>query len=48
MVLLKVAGDAKAGRLAEYSECRSVAVNYDTLARRCRFSRFTLIAKADP
>jgi hypothetical protein len=47
MVLLKAAEDAKAGRLAGYSESRSVAVNYDMLVRRYRFSRFALITKAD-
>ena len=45
--LMKAAEDIKAGRLTEYRESRSVAVNYDTLVRRYQFSRFSLITKAD-
>jgi glyoxylase-like metal-dependent hydrolase (beta-lactamase superfamily II) len=45
--LLKAAEDVKAGRLTEYRESRSVAVNYDVLVRRYQFSRFALITKAD-
>jgi glyoxylase-like metal-dependent hydrolase (beta-lactamase superfamily II) len=45
--LLKAAEDVKAGRLTEYSEGRSVAVNYDVLVRRYQFSRFALITRAD-
>jgi glyoxylase-like metal-dependent hydrolase (beta-lactamase superfamily II) len=45
--LMKAAEDVKAGRLTEYRESRSVAVNYDTLVRRYQFSRFFLITKAE-
>ena len=45
--LLKAAEDIKAGRLTEYSESRSVAVNYDTLVRRYQFSRFALVTRAE-
>jgi glyoxylase-like metal-dependent hydrolase (beta-lactamase superfamily II) len=45
--LLKAAEDVKAGRLTEYSESRSIAVNYDVLVRRYQFSRFALITKAE-
>ena len=45
--LLKAAKDVKAGRVTEYSEGRSVAVNYDILVRRYQFSRFSLVTRAD-
>jgi len=45
--LMKAAEDVKAGRLTEYRESRSVAVNYNILVRRYQFSRFALITKAD-
>ena len=45
--LLKAAEDVKAGRVTEYSEGRSVAVNYDILVRRYQFSRFSLVTRAD-
>jgi glyoxylase-like metal-dependent hydrolase (beta-lactamase superfamily II) len=45
--LLTAAEDIKAGRATEYSEGRSVAVNYDILVRRYRYSTFTLVTRAD-
>jgi len=45
--LLKAAEDIKAGRATEYSEGRSVAVNYDIQVRRYQYSRFTLVTRAD-
>jgi len=45
--LLKATEDAKAGKLTDFTEGRSVAVNYDVKVRRYRFDRFTLITRAD-
>ncbi|HUV54634.1 MAG TPA: MBL fold metallo-hydrolase [Candidatus Krumholzibacteriaceae bacterium] len=45
--LLKAAEDVKAGKLTDFTEGRSVAVNYDIKVRRYRFDRFTLITRAD-
>ena len=45
--MLWAAEDIGAGRLTEYTERRSVAVNYDVLVRRFQFSRFSLSVRAD-
>jgi len=45
--LLKATEDAKAGKLTDFTEGRSVAVNYDIKVSRYRFDRFTLITRAD-
>ena len=45
--MLRAAEDIGAGRLSEYVERRSVAVNYDVLVRRYQFSRFSLSVRAD-
>ena len=46
-ILLKAAEDAKAGKLTDFTEGRSVAVNYDIKVKRYRFDRFSLITRAD-
>ena len=45
--MLRAAEDVAAGRLTEYVERRSVAVNYDVLVRRFQFGRFSLSVRAD-
>ena len=45
--MLRAAEDIGAGRLSEYTERRSVAVNYDVLVRRYQFGRFSLTVRAD-
>jgi glyoxylase-like metal-dependent hydrolase (beta-lactamase superfamily II) len=45
--MLRAAEDIGAGRLSEYTERRSVAVNYDVLVRRFQFDRFSLSVRAD-
>ncbi|MCW4049771.1 MAG: MBL fold metallo-hydrolase [Candidatus Bathyarchaeota archaeon] len=45
--MLKVAKDIKAGKLKNYKESRSIAVNYDIKVRRYQFDRFVLTTRAD-
>ena len=45
--MFRAAEDIRAGRLSEYTEGRSVAVNYDVLVRRFQFDRFSLSVRAD-